>query len=58
MRNKVITPEEAADMIQSGQTMMVGGFGLIGSPLTILKALESRAVDELTVISNNVGEEG
>ncbi|PIC70211.1 succinyl-CoA--3-ketoacid-CoA transferase [Sporosarcina sp. P2] len=58
MRDKVITAKEAADKFSSGMTVMVGGFGLIGSPLTVLKALEEKEVADLTVISNNVGEEG
>lgn len=58
MINKVITAQEAARYIKNGHTVMVGGFGLIGSPLTIIKSLEKEEVSDLTVISNNVGEEG
>ena len=49
---------EAAAMIQSGWTLMVGGFGLAGCPLTLLDALAQRDVSDLTVISNNLGEPG
>jgi 3-oxoacid CoA-transferase A subunit len=39
--------------------VMVGGFGLVGSPLTILEALLSAEnATGLTTISNNVGEPG
>ncbi len=41
-------------------TIMVGGFGLAGSPMTLLKALTDRELKGLTIISNNAGhgEEG
>jgi len=44
--------------IKSGQTIMVGGFGLIGSPLSLIDTLTKHDATELTVISNNVGESG
>src|SRR3712207_8995060 len=38
---------------------MVGGFGLVGSPLTLIEALlSSENATNLTTISNNVGEPG
>ena len=38
---------------------MVGGFGLVGAPLTVLDALvEASEASGLTVISNNIGEPG
>lgn len=57
----VLTPESAQQAIQkvkSGDVIMVGGFGLIGSPLTLIDALTKHDVSDLTVISNNVGEAG
>jgi 3-oxoacid CoA-transferase subunit A/3-oxoadipate CoA-transferase alpha subunit len=54
-----IEPEEAVSAIRSGDTVMVGGFGLVGAPLTLLDALaESSDADELTIVSNNIGEPG
>jgi 3-oxoacid CoA-transferase subunit A/3-oxoadipate CoA-transferase alpha subunit len=54
-----IDPEEAVSTIRSGDTVMVGGFGLVGAPLTLIDALvESSDADELTVVSNNIGEPG
>lgn len=44
--------------ISDNQTLMVGGFGLVGAPLTLLKELENIDVHGLTVISNNLGESG
>ena len=38
---------------------MVGGFGLVGAPLTLIDALvETSAARDLTIVSNNVGEAG
>ena len=59
IESKVISVREAAALVRPGSTVMVGGFGLVGSPLTLIEALRSseRARD-LTTISNNVGEPG
>ena len=56
--NKLLTPEEAVKLIKTGDTLLVGGFGLSGSPLTLIDALVEHSVNELTVVSNNLGEEG
>jgi 3-oxoadipate CoA-transferase alpha subunit len=54
-----IEPEEAVSAIRSRDTVMVGGFGLVGAPLTLIDALvESSHADELTIVSNNIGEPG
>lgn len=37
---------------------MVGGFGLVGAPLTLIEGLTGKDVDGLTIISNNLGEAG
>src|SRR4249919_1348137 len=54
-----ISAEEAVSHIRSGDTVMVGGFGLVGAPLALIDALadHSEATD-LTVVSNNIGEPG
>ena len=54
-----IEPAEALSAIRSGDTVMVGGFGLVGAPLTLIDALvDSSEADELTIVSNNIGEPG
>jgi len=55
----VISAAEAVAHVRSGDTVMVGGFGLVGAPLTLIDALveESDATD-LTIVSNNIGEPG
>ncbi|MBE3570238.1 MAG: CoA transferase subunit A [Bacillales bacterium] len=47
--------EEAIRDIQDGMTIMVGGFGLVGIPENLIKALAESGVKDLTVISNNCG---
>jgi 3-oxoacid CoA-transferase subunit A/3-oxoadipate CoA-transferase alpha subunit len=54
-----VSAEEAVSRIEDGDTVMVGGFGLVGAPLELLDALaETSAARDLTVISNNIGEPG
>lgn len=49
---------EVMKHLTTGDTIMVGGFGLTGSPLTLIDALTKHEIGELTIISNNVGEAG
>jgi 3-oxoacid CoA-transferase A subunit len=53
-----ISAEEAVSHIRSGDTIMVGGFGLVGAPLTLIDALAEHSATDLTVVSNNIGEPG
>lgn len=50
--------EQALSCVASKQTIMVGGFGLVGAPLTLIDALVELNVNDLTIISNNLGEKG
>ena len=55
----LISAEEAVSHIASGDIVMVGGFGLIGAPLTLIDALvEHSDATDLTIVSNNIGEPG
>ncbi|KHF40653.1 CoA transferase subunit A [Halalkalibacter okhensis] len=47
--------EEAVVEIKDGMTIMVGGFGLVGIPENLIKAVREKNVKDLTVISNNCG---
>lgn len=58
MKNKVVAKEAAIAHIHSGMTIMVGGFGMVGCPVTLVAELHRQGQDRLTVISNNVGEPG
>ena len=50
--------EEALKPIKNGDTLLVGGFGLIGAPLTLIEGLTQKDVKDLTIVSNNLGESG
>jgi 3-oxoadipate CoA-transferase, alpha subunit len=51
--------EEAVAHVNSGDTVMVGGFGLVGAPLGLIDALvEHSDATDLTIVSNNIGEPG
>jgi 3-oxoacid CoA-transferase A subunit len=55
----LITAEEAVGRIRSGDTVMVGGFGLVGAPLALIDALVDHSdATDLTIVSNNIGEPG
>jgi 3-oxoacid CoA-transferase subunit A len=54
--NKVVqNAEEALQGIESGMTLMVGGFGLCGIPEKSIEQLTKMDVKNLTCISNNAG---
>jgi 3-oxoacid CoA-transferase, A subunit len=54
--NKVVAnAEEAVKNIQSGMTLMIGGFGLCGIPENCISALVKKDINNLTCISNNAG---
>ena len=58
-RSKILGAAEAVAGVRPGATLMVGGFGSVGAPLTLIAALGANpAARDLTVISNNVGEPG
>ncbi len=54
--SKITTPEEAIQSICEGDSLLVGGFGLCGTPFTLIDTLVSHHAKNLTVISNNLGE--
>ncbi|RPF54250.1 CoA transferase subunit A [Aquisalibacillus elongatus] len=56
--DKLKTAKEAIQQVQTGNTVMVGGFGLVGAPLTMIEELTKHEAYDLTIVSNNVGEEG
>ncbi len=50
---KLITVDEAVSKINSGMTIMIGGFMGCGSPHSILDCLSKRNIHDLTVICND-----
>ncbi|HNB31860.1 MAG TPA: 3-oxoacid CoA-transferase subunit A, partial [Saprospiraceae bacterium] len=54
--NKVVKDaQEAIRGIQSGMTLMLGGFGLCGIPENCIAALAASGIKDLVCISNNAG---
>ena len=54
--DKVFPSSQAAiSDIQSGSTLLVGGFGLVGIPENLITALKVSGINNLTVVSNNCG---
>jgi 3-oxoacid CoA-transferase A subunit len=50
---------DAVALVPDGATLMVGGFGLVGAPLTLIEGLLAHSTaGGFTVISNNLGEPG
>ena len=59
MAAQQLSAEQAIAEVKDGDTIMVGGFGLVGAPLSLIDALvEQSSATDLTIISNNVGEPG
>ncbi|MEM6966326.1 MAG: CoA transferase subunit A [Bacteroidota bacterium] len=54
--NKLVADAHAAIQdIESGMTIMLGGFGLCGIPENCIAAMVAKAINNLTCISNNAG---
>jgi len=58
--NKIYPDAHSAlkGMVQDGQLIAVGGFGLCGIPEALIDALQATGAKDLTVISNNAGVDG
>lgn len=52
---KVNSVQDAIEGIESGMTIMFGGFGLCGIPENTIAALVNTQISDLTCISNNAG---
>lgn len=50
--------QDALAAVKDGDTLLVGGFGLIGAPLSLIEGLTEKEVKGLTIVSNNLGESG
>ena len=55
IRKTVADVSVALEGIQSGMTLMLGGFGLCGIPENLIKAIASSPFKDFTCISANVG---
>lgn len=52
---KVNNVQDAIEGIESGMTIMFGGFGLCGIPENTIAALVNTTISDLTCVSNNAG---
>jgi 3-oxoacid CoA-transferase len=58
-RVEQISADRAAGLVRSGDTLLVGGFGMTGHPATLVHSLANCAnTRDLTYVGNNVGETG
>ena len=55
MLNKIVSIEEAISHVKDGDRVMVGGFGLRGTPDALVDALVATNKKDLTIISNDLG---
>lgn len=49
---------DAVSDIEDGASLAVGGFGLVGVPIVLIRALLSKGTTDLEVVSNNCGVDG
>lgn len=54
----VNSAEEAIADLADGASVMCGGFGLSGNPETLIRTLAASGARQLTLISNNIGNQG
>lgn len=55
---KIIQLNDVAELIKDGDQLLVGGFGLSGTPLSLIEELATSNKKDLIVVSNNLGEKG
>lgn len=58
MIDKSTSIDKALECFREGQTIMVGGFGVPGTPFRLIDALLKRGIGNLTLIKNEANEDG
>lgn len=51
--NKVVSHSQAADMIQDGMSLAIGGFLAVGTPETLIQNIFQKNTQNLTIIAND-----
>ncbi len=51
----LMTAKQAVAEIKSGSSIMIGGFGRVGSPEALINALSEHDADQLIIIGNDLG---
>ncbi|BAF58449.1 MAG: CoA transferase subunit A [Pelotomaculum sp.] len=52
---KIMNADEAIKFVKSGQRVMIGGFGMVGTPDQLIEALSRAEVKDLVIIGNDLG---
>lgn len=55
--DKIVSVEDAVKHIRDGDTIAVGGFGIVGFPHKLVSGLTDKPISNLTIISNNLSGE-
>lgn len=58
LSDKTTSLEDAVSAIDSGATVMLGGFGVPGTPFTLIRELVRQGRRDLTIIKNDANEKG
>lgn len=58
MMDKTIAIAQALAAVQDGHTVMVGGFGVPGTPFTLIDRLLAQGTRDLTLVKNEANEAG
>ncbi len=58
MPDKTTSMEEAVARIGDGATIMLGGFGVPGTPFSLIRELERQGQKDLTIVKNDANETG
>jgi len=53
--SKVISFEDALKHIKDGSSVMIGGFGAVGTPMGLVNGILNKGIKDLTIISNDTG---
>lgn len=53
--NKIAAIEDVMEYFHSGMTLMFGGFGGVGSPPTLIEAIDKSGIQDLFLIGNDTG---
>ena len=55
MKSKIISADKAAELVNDGDTLMIGGFLSCGAPHLLIEKLYEKGKKDLTVICNDTG---
>jgi 3-oxoacid CoA-transferase subunit A len=58
MDKRIASADVAIEKLQDGATILIGGFGLCGTPETLIEAMRRKGTKDLTIASNNAGVDG